>query len=287
MTALHRRGLLLVAAAAALWSLGGLLFRLIGTDVMTIMSGRALAAAILLIGILALKTGGRPWFALIGLGWPGFFVALFFAADSTCYMTALHFTTVAHVVVMLSLTPLFAALAGWAVMREAIRLPVAIAMVLAFAGAALMVSGNYGPSAWIGDLLALGVPTLFAVVTVITRRHPGVDLLPAVCLAAIFSGLAFLPFANFTGASLEDYGLMTLLGSIEFGFGLILYLAGAKLLPSAEATLMSSLETVLAPLWVWLLLAENPGIRTIEGGVIVLVALIGLALADMRRIPAI
>ena len=287
MTPVHRRGLLLVAAAAALWSLGGLLFRLIGADVMTIMCGRALAAAILLLGILAFRTGGRPWIALIGLGWPGFLVALFFAMDSTCYMAALHFTTVAHVVVMLSLTPLFAALAAWLVMREAIRLPVAIAMILAFAGVALMVSGNYAAGAWIGDLLALGVPTLFAVVTVMTRRHPGVDLLPAVGLAAILSGLAFLPFAHFAGAGITDLGLMTLLGSIEFGFGLLLYLAGAKLLPAAEATLMSLLETVLAPLWVWLLLAENPGLRTIEGGLVVLVALAGLALADMRRSPAV
>ncbi len=286
MTPQHRRGLLLVAGAAALWSLGGLLFRLIGADVMTIMCGRALAAAFLLLAILGLKTGGRPWLAFMSLGWPGFFVALFFAADSTCYMAALHFTTVAHVVVMLSLTPLFAAMAAWAVMREAIRLPVAIAMILAFAGVGLMVSGNYAPGAWIGDFLALGVPTLFAVVTVITRRHPDVDLLPAVGLAAILSGLAFLPFAHFAGTTAADLGLMTLLGSIEFGFGLLLYLAGAKLLPSAEATLMSLLETVLAPLWVWLLLAENPGWRAIEGGLVVLVALAGLALADMRRSPA-
>jgi drug/metabolite transporter (DMT)-like permease len=279
----HRRGLLLVAAAAAVWSLGGLVFRLIGTDVLTIMCGRALAAGFLLLTILALKTRGRPWTALAALGWPGFLVAVFFAADSTCYMAALHFTTVAHVVVMLSLTPLFAALAAWVVMREAIRLPVAIAMFLAFAGVALMVSDNYASGAWIGDFLALGVPTLFAVVTVITRRYPGVDLLPSVCLAAILSGLVFLPFAHFAGATATDLGLMTFLGSIEFGLGLLLYLAGAKLLPSAEATLMSLLETVLAPLWVWLAVAEDPGWRAIIGGLVVLAALAGLALSDMRR----
>jgi drug/metabolite transporter (DMT)-like permease len=282
MTPEHRRGLLLVAAAAAVWSLGGLIFRLIEADVLTIVCGRALAAGVLLLAVLALKTGGRPWVALAGLGWPGFFVAVFFAADSTCYMAALHFTTVAHVVVMLSLTPLFAALAAWLVMREAIRLPVAIAMFLAFAGVALMVSDNYASGAWAGDFLALGVPTLFAVVTVITRRYPGVDLLPAVCLAAFFSGLVFLPFAHFPATTVTDLGLMTLLGSIEFGFGLLLYLSGAKLLPSAEATLMSLLETVLAPLWVWLAVAEDPGWRAIVGGLVVLVALAGLALADMR-----
>jgi drug/metabolite transporter (DMT)-like permease len=160
-------------------------------------------------------------------------------------------------------------------------------MLLAFAGVALMVSDNYASGAWIGDLLALGVPTLFAVDTVVTRRHPSVDLLPAVCLAAILSGLAFLPFAQLVGTPPTDLGLMALLGSIEFGFGLLLYLAGAKLLPSAEATLMSLLETVLAPLWVWLVLAENPGWRAIEGGLVVLAALAGLALDDMRRRAAV
>lgn len=286
MTVGHRRGLLLVAAAATVWSLGGLLFRLIDADVFTIMCGRALAAGLLLFAVLTLKTRGRPWVALLGLGWPGFLVAVFFAGDSTSYMAALHFTTVAHVVVMLSLTPLFAALAAWVAMREAIRLPVAIAMLLAFAGVALMVSGNYASGAWIGDILALGVPTLFAVVTVITRRHPGVDLLPAVCLAAILSGLIFLPFSDFGEATARDLALMTFLGVIEFGLGLLLYLAGAKLLPAAEATLMSLLETVLAPLWVWLAVAEDPGWRAIAGGLVVLGALAGLAMSDLRRAAA-
>ena len=283
MTPMHRRGLLLVASAASLWSFGGLIFRLIGADVLTIMCGRALAAALFLLAVLALKSGGRPLASLAALGWPGLLVGLFFAADSGCYIAALHFTTVAHVVVMLSLTPLCAALAGWLAMREAIRPPAAIAMVIAFAGVAVMVSDNYATGAWIGDLLALGVPTLFAVVTVVTRRHPDVDLLSSVCLAAIISGLTFFPFARFASATPLDLSLMALLGSIEFGFGLLLYLAGAKLLPSAEATLMSLLETVLAPLWVWLLLAEDPGWRAIEGGLIVLAALAGLALFDLRR----
>src|SRR5262249_5386085 len=151
-------------------------------------------------------------------------------------------------------------------LRETIRGPVVIAMALAFAGVALMVSGNYGEGAWIGDLLALGVPTLFAVVTVIMRRHHGLHLLPAVWVAAILSGLVFLPFANFGEATPKDLAMMTLLGSIEFGVGLILYLAGAKLIPAAESALMSLLETVLAPLWVWIAVAEDPGWRAITGG---------------------
>jgi len=286
MTPQHRDGLLLVLAAAALWSLGGLFFRLIHTDVMTLMCGRALAAALLPLFVVAVRSRGRPWKALSMLGWPGFLVGLFFAVDSTCYMTALHFTSVAHVVVILSLTPLFAAIAAWIAMREAIRPRVAVAMLISFAGVALMVSGNYGEGAWIGDLLALGVPTLFAVITVITRRHPEVHLIPAVCLAALLSGLCFLPFADFSQAQPADLALMACLGIIEFGLGLVLYLAGAKRIPAAESALTSLLETVLAPLWVWLAVAEDPGWRAIAGGLVVLLTLALLAAADLWRAPA-
>jgi drug/metabolite transporter (DMT)-like permease len=79
---------------------------------------------------------------------------------------------------------------------------------------------------------------------------------------------------------------MALLGIIEFGGGLMLYLAGAKRVPAAEAALMSLLETVLAPLWAWLVIAENPGERAILGGAIVLAAVAAPLLADLRPAAA-
>jgi len=285
MTPAHRTGLLLVAGAGLVWSAGGLLFRLIHADVMTILDGRAWAAGFFLLAVLTLRARGRPFGALLRLGWPGLLVALFFAGDAACYIGGLHYTSVAHVVVIMGLAPLFAAMAARLALREAVRPRVWIAMLVALAGVAVMVSGNFASGAWWGDLLALGVPSLFAVVTVITRRHPDVDLLSSVCLAALVSGVVFLPFAPLGPAAPRDWALMALLGVIEFGGGLLLYLAGAKRIPSAEAALMSLLETVLAPLWVWLVVAENPGWQAIAGGAVVLAALAGLALADLRPAP--
>jgi drug/metabolite transporter (DMT)-like permease len=286
LTPAHREGLLLVAGAGLVWSAGGLLFRLIQADVITVLAGRALAAGFFLLTVLTLRTRGRPLGALLRLGWPGLLVALFFAGDAACYIGGLHYTSVAHVVVIMSLTPLFAAMAAWLALREAVRSRVWIGMLVALAGVAVMVSGNFSSGAWWGDLLALGVPSLFAVVTVITRRHPDVDLLSSVCLAALVSAVLFLPFAPREIAAPRDWALMAVLGIVEFGGGLLLYLAGAKRIPSAEAALMSLLETVLAPLWVWLAVAENPGWQAIAGGVVVLAALAGVALADLRPAPA-
>jgi drug/metabolite transporter (DMT)-like permease len=278
----HRRGMLMVAGAALAWSFSGLFFRLAAVDVPTILCGRAIAAALFLAGVLAWNKGPGFWRSFFKLGWAGFVVAALFVIDGACYMSALHYTSVAHVVVMLSLTPLFAAVAGLVALGEKVRLAVWVAIVAAFAGVAMMVGGNIGGGAWLGDALALGVPTFFALITVITRRHREAEVVPTVCLSAILTALVFLPFASFGKAGPQDLVVMAGLGVDEFGIGLLLYLAGAKLIPAAEAALISLLETVTAPLWVWIALGENPGVRAIIGGAIVLAALAGTALADLR-----
>ena len=282
MTAVRRRGLFLVASGALAWSLAGLIFRLTSVDVITILCGRATAAALFLLAVLLQRKGRKLPATLIAMGWPGLAVALLFIVDGACYMGALHFTSVAHLVVMVALTPLFSALIGLAVLKEPVRLIVWIAIGVSFAGAAIMVSGSVGSSSLIGDLMAMVVPIVFGLVIVIMRRHPEIETLPTVFIAAAFSAVLFLPFARFGAASAHDFVLMAALGIDEFGVGLLLCLAGAKLIPTAEAGLMSLLETVAAPIWVWVALGENPGLRTLAGGVLVLGALAGVAISDLR-----
>jgi drug/metabolite transporter (DMT)-like permease len=282
MTESHRRGLLLLASGSLAWSLAGLIFRLASVDVATILCGRATAAALFLLMVLLRRKGRKLPAALLAMGWPGLAVALLFIIDGACYMGSLHFTSVAHLVVMVALTPLFSALIGLAVLKEPVRLVVWVAIAVSFVGAAVMVSASFGSSSLIGDFLAMGVPSVFGVVIVIMRRHPEVETLPTVFIAAAFSAVLFLPFARFGAAAPRDVLLMAALGVDEFGLGLMLYLAGAKLIPPAEAGLMSLLETVAAPLWVWIALGENPGLRSLAGGVLVLGALAGVAISDLR-----
>jgi drug/metabolite transporter (DMT)-like permease len=282
----HRKGLLLVASGALAWSLAGLIFRLTSVDVITILCGRATAAALFLLVVLLRRKGLKLPSSLIAMGWPGLAVALLFIVDGGCYMGALHFTSVAHLVVMVALTPLSSALIGLLVLKEPVKRVVWIAIGVSFTGAAVMVSGSFGSSSLVGDLLAMGVPAVFGLIIVIMRRHPEVETLPTVFIAAAFSALLFLPFAKFGAASAGDFVLMAALGIDEFGIGLMLYLAGAKLIPPAEAGLMSLLETVAAPIWVWIALGENPGLRTLAGGFLVLAALAGVAISDLRGAKA-
>jgi drug/metabolite transporter (DMT)-like permease len=112
----------------------------------------------------------------------------------------------------------------------------------------------------------------FAIAIVITRRHRHVSMAPATCLAQLLLLLVFASFADPGEVGGRDLGLLMLLGGVQMGIGLALFTIGARLIPAAEVALITLLEVVLGPLWVWLFLSEEAGAATLVGGAIVIVA---------------
>ena len=122
----------------------------------------------------------------------------------------------------------------------------------------------------------------FAAATVILRRNRHIQMLPAAALSAALASLATAVAARPGTADAGDLLLLALFGSGQLGLGMILFTAGARRIPVAEAALIGVLESVLGPVWVWLALGENPGAPSLVGGAIVLAALAGHTLADLR-----
>ena len=268
------RGVVLVAAAALCWSTGGLIARLVDTDTWTTVFWRSIFAAAFLLGVTVIQERGAAWARIRGMGWPGVAMALCFAIASTCFLNALARTTVANTLVIQSTSPFIAALLGWVWMGEPVRRRSWIAMAAALSGAAVMASHSWGAGSIGGDLLALATATAFATAIVIVRRHRELRMTAAAALASVFSGIfAWLP-ARPLQAGLDDLALLALFGGAQLGFGLVLFTAGARLIPVAEASLIAVLESVLGPVWVWLALGETPAPAAIVGGAIILTALV-------------
>jgi drug/metabolite transporter (DMT)-like permease len=82
---------------------------------------------------------------------------------------------------------------------------------------------------------------------------------------------------------MQEVGLLALLGIGQLALGMILYTTGARLIPAAESALLANIEVVLGGFWVWLVFAEDPGVRTLIGGGVILASLIGHSLVDLRR----
>jgi drug/metabolite transporter (DMT)-like permease len=121
----------------------------------------------------------------------------------------------------------------------------------------------------------------FAVATVLIRRHPEIPMAPAAVLATALTGLVALPLAEPLATRPRDIALLAFFGIGQFGAGFLLFLTGARLIPAAESSLIGMLETVLGPLWVWLVLSERPGAASLTGGALILAALLANTLVDL------
>ena len=270
-----------MAGAATVWSSGGLIARLVATDPWTTTFWRCLFAALFLVAFVGLvRRQGviRQWRAI---GWPGVVVAACLATASTCFILSLSRTSVANTLILMSVGPWVAGLLGWLVLGEHVRTRTWLTMGIALAGVVVMVSGSYGAGRLTGDVLAIMMATVFAMATVLVRRHPEIQMTPAASLGAAFACLAALPMAVPLAVSGRDVALLAFFGIAQFGVGFVLFTAGARLIPVAESSLIGMLETVLGPLWVWLLIGEAPGARSIVGGAMILGALVLHTLLDV------
>jgi drug/metabolite transporter (DMT)-like permease len=214
---------------------------------------------------------------------PVLIVALCMALASTCFILSLAHTSVANALILMSLGPYVAGLLGWLLLGERVAVRTWLTMGVALAGVVVMVSNSYRHGAVLGDLLAIVMATSFAVATVLVRRHPEIKMASAAVLATAITGVVALPLADPLGTAPRDIALLAFFGIGQFGVGFLLFMAGARLIPAAETSLIGMLETVLGPLWVWLVLSERPAAASLAGGALILAALLTNAVVDLVR----
>jgi drug/metabolite transporter (DMT)-like permease len=267
------RGQVYVALAALAWSTAGVLQRQLTLDTSTQVFGRAVFAGAALLAFVAVAERGRVVHAFRSVGLAGIAVALCIATASAGFIAALNQTSVARVLFILAAAPVLAALLARVALGEPITRRTGMALALALAGVAVML-GAPGEGSLAGDGLSLVVALAFALTIVITRWRHDISMAPATCLSQVILVVAFLPFAapaEITGA---DVGWLATLGIGQVGLGLALLTVGARLIPAAQVGLITLLEVVLGPLWVWLALDERPSALTLVGGAIVIAAIV-------------
>jgi drug/metabolite transporter (DMT)-like permease len=268
-----RRGQIYVALAAIAWSTAGVLQRQLSVDISTQVAGRAVFAAIALLLFVAVSERGRFLAAWRSIGVAGIALAVGIAAASASFIAALNHTSVARVLFIMAASPVLAALLGWIFLGEAIARRTALAMAIALAGVALMLGAPGGGSAT-GDALAVGMTLAFAITLVITRHRRDVSMAPATCLSQLILIAVFAPLATPGAIDAGEAGWLALLGGGQIALGLALLTVGARLIPAAQVALITLLEVVLGPIWVWLAYAEQPDAATLVGGAIVIVAIL-------------
>ncbi len=267
----RRRGQVYVALAALAWSSAGVLQRELSVNTATQVAGRALVAAVALLVFVWLSNRRNTLGVFASMGRAELAVATFTAVASASFIVALNHTTVANVLFMQAVAPIAAALIAWSALHESVSRRTAVAMVVALAGVALMVGGP-GNTPGLGLALSVLMTIAFALSVVITRHRRDISMGPAICLSQLLVFVAFVPFASPGTAGARDLLLILTLGVGQMGLGLAFLTIGARLIPAAEVALITLLEVVLGPLWVWLALSEQPSRATLLGGTVVIAA---------------
>ncbi len=261
-----------MALAAVAWSTAGLFQRELSVDLATQLAGRALFAMLGIGVFVALTERGRVLASFRATGRAGLAMAALMAGSSGAFIAALNYTSVANVLFMQGLAPVLAAVFGIFV-GESVRRRTWIAMAVAVTGVALMVGGPSRPSL-AGFTLSLLMSISFAATIVITRHHREVSMAPATWLSQAIVFVCAAPFATTAAIGAKDLALLAGLGVTQIGLGLIFLTIGARLIPAAEVALITLLEIVLGPLWVWIFLGEQPSATTLAGGAIVLAGVV-------------
>ena len=275
----RRRGQVFVALAALAWSSAGVLQRELSVGTATQVAGRALVAALALFAFVSLSNRGSVVQAFTAMGRAELAVSVLTAIASGTFIVALNHTTVANVLFMQAVAPIAAALIAWVALKESVSPRTAVAMVVALAGVGLMVGGP-GGSHGLGVGLSVVMTLAFALAVVITRHRRDISMAPAICLSQVLVLAVAGPFAHQGSIDSRDLGLILALGVGQMGLGLAFLTIGARLIPAAEVALITLLEVVLGPLWVWLALSERPSTATLVGGAVVMGAVVLQAVGE-------
>ena len=291
----HRKAVVTMIVVTLMWSIAGVVTRHLEAARSFEVTFWRSAFTVLALAILlpwlrgpqtlvrSLREGGRTLW-LSGVCWCVMF---------TAFMVAIMLTTVANVLVTMSIAPLLTALIARVALGHRLAARTWAAIVVAGIGIAWMYAREVSaadPRHLIGTLVAIGVPVAAAVNWALiqhTRQRANVDLLPAVLIGAAMSAAITLPLSTPFAASAHDLGLLALLGVVQLAVPCLMSVAAARHLSAPEASLLALLEVVFGVAWAWWGAGEAPAMHVLGGGALVLVALAGNEALAMRKASSI
>ena len=207
-------------------------------------------------------------------GLPGLLGGFVLSFSFVAFVVAMSNTTVANVVFIISTQTMFLAIFGYFYLKEKVSLIGLISILLAMSGIIIMVGDSISGGSLFGNIVALAIPINFAILVMIIRKNTKVDMVPAIFYSGIFS----LIYGFFLAESFEftkhDLWMGFLLGVPQLAISFICITIGSRTVESATVGILMLMETLCAPLWVWLFLNEIPPISVFLGGSAIILAIV-------------
>ncbi|PDH19730.1 MAG: transporter [Pelagibacterales bacterium MED-G42] len=268
-------GPLLIFLGALSLSFGGLIVKSFeGATLWQILFWRSIFFSLTVLTFLILTYKKDTFKAFYESGLPGLIGGIVLSFGFCGYVFAMYNTTVANTNFIISLQILFLAIFGYFFLKEKISAVTLASIILAMSGVFLMVGNSLTPGELSGNLAAFSMPITFAVLIIIVRKFPNVDMVPAQLVAGVCSCIIGYLLSTKIMISSHDIFLGFLAGFFQVGFGFIFITIGARTTPSAMVGIIMLSESVLGPLWAFLFVSERPSMFGLIGGAIILFAVL-------------
>ncbi len=266
----HLKGVLLVVVGITILSPDALILRLLALDPFTILIWRGLGTAAIM-GLIAWRLSPSLRHMPMRVLRYGLIISVVFSASQFAFVTGVIYTNAANVLVLVSASPIFAAILSRILLHERLPRRTVWAIVFGMIGVIVTVFGaTAGPS--VGDLIAAFVPIGLAIVFTVTRVIGPRNVYPFYALSGVITACASGAFGDPLSPGADQSTLLALLIVIS-AVSFALMSAAPKYIPSAEVGLLLLIETILGPLWIWLGIGEAPSIQAWIGGAILLTTL--------------
>jgi len=268
-------GPLLIFMGALSLSFGGLIVKSFeGSTLWQILFWRSLFFSLTVLTFLIITYKKKLFHSFYESGLPGVFGGIVLSFGFCGYVFAMYNTTVANTNFIISTQILFLAVFGYLFLKETISTITLTSIILAITGVILMVGNSLSPGEMSGNLAAFSMPITFAVLIIIVRKIPHVDMVPAQFIAGISSCCIGFLLSEKLMISTHDILLGFTAGVFQVGLGFIFITIGARNTPSAMVGIIMLSESVLGPVWAFVFVGERPPLFTLIGGSIILFAVL-------------
>ena len=271
-------GPLLILMGAICLSFGGLIVKSFeGANLWQILFWRQTFFAIIVALYLVITYKKKFFKSFYNSGLSGFIGGIFLGIGFAAYVFSMYTTTVANTNFIITTETIFLAVFGYFFLKEKIDLITFIAIILGMSGVLLIIGSSLSIQTgeqFIGNIVAFIMPISFAILVIIIRKYPNVDMVPAQFIAGVFAAIIGYVVAGKLSISLHDLFLASLAGFFQIGFGFIFITVGSQTTPSAVVGVLMLTEAVFGPLWAWLFINEIPPSSVLLGGGIIIFSIL-------------
>ena len=271
-------GPLLILMGAICLSFGGLIVKSFeGANLWQILFWRQTFFAIFVALYLVITYKKKFFKSFYNSGLSGFIGGIFLGIGFAAYVFSMYTTTVANTNFIITTETIFLAVFGYFFLKEKIDLITFIAIILGMSGVLLIIGSSLSIQTgeqFIGNIVAFIMPISFAILVIIIRKYPNVDMVPAQFIAGVFAAIIGYVVAGKLSISLHDLFLASLAGFFQIGFGFIFITVGPQTTPSAVVGVLMLTEAVFGPLWAWLFINEIPPSSVLLGGSIIIFSIL-------------